>query len=121
MRTNGFTVVETMICIAIVALLLAGVVLSLSYYITKTEELECRGNIKMLHHAIMEYSIDCGLKPGDTVTVSNMYPRYWTTIDSGTCPKADMSYGDSFTVGTVPTCPGNIESHAWDPEEDLGL
>jgi len=121
MKIKGYTFVEMMVVLAIVGILAALVVLSIGYYVKHTQELECRGNIKMLHHAIMEYAVDFNLKPGDSIAVTNMYPRYWKTIDSGTCPAAQQSYGDSFTVGTVPTCPGGVEKHVWDPADDLGL
>lgn len=94
MDKRGFTLIEIMIVVAIVATLAAVAISGFIAYVHTSKRNLCLSNINMLNRAAETYVITAGLKNGDMVTLDML------------SPKGDGSDGQKqFLIKNRPVCP----------------
>lgn len=108
-KEKGFTLVEIMIVVAIIAILSAIAVPNFITARTKSRTNTCISNLKLLDATIAQYAMDNKSIGGETITMGNMIPTYIKNIPQ--C-KAGGTYGDSngstFTPNTF-----HIDGTTW--------
>ncbi len=104
-KSNGFTLVEIMIVVAIIGLLAAIAIPNLVHARTRSQTNTCITNLRSIDHAIAEWALEHKRSADDPVTFSDLREYFRREV---TCPvdqnaTFDTSYAVT-TVGTVPTC-----------------
>lgn len=119
----GFTYLEIMIVVTILALLTLMGIVSLAGTRARAHAQDCRGNLQLLHNAVTTYGIEHHLARGAPVHMTNLYPQYFARSTPGTCPASGVSYATQFTYGTPPTCPSVTlyTNHVYVPTSSAGL
>ncbi|MHB1117423.1 type II secretion system protein [Sideroxydans sp.] len=91
-RTNlGFTLVEMAMVLAIVALLMAGLLPSLSSQVEQQRRTETRKQIDVIQQALMGFSVINGRLPCPSTTTDPADANYG--VEDGTCSSAPTSEG----------------------------
>lgn len=99
-RSNGFTLVEVAVVLAILGLLLAVAMPTILHARAAAQTKNCIENLWQIEQAKEEYVMDAHLRTGADVTVDDLVPAYLTSFP--TCP-ADGTYWVN-PVDTVPSC-----------------
>ena len=96
-RRGGFTLIELMIVIAIIAILAAILVPNFIRARAQGQLTACKSNLKNIGTAMEMYSTDwSGKYPSDTGGLSALSPNYLKTLPE--CPAAGtMTYGAQFS------------------------
>lgn len=125
MKTNrtkggpGFTLVEIMIVIAIVALLAAIAIPAVLKASAKSQSITCINNLRQIDSAIQQFSVEAGKHVGDTITYPTDISAYIRLNSSGQippCPTHGIYTLNS--VGTVPSAECSLGTtvtppHTW--------
>ena len=108
LREKGFTLVEIMIVVAIIAILSAIAIPNFMAARSKSRANACKANLRQIESAVEQYAMDNTKVDGDTVAMSALSPTY--IKKTPTCPSAG-TYEDSptgtanqFKVGGTPWC-----------------
>ena len=107
-RTNngssGFTLVEIMIVIAIIAMLCAIVIPNVLKSRTTSRATACINNLRQIDTAIQQFSVENGKHAGDTITWPTDLTAYIKLNTQGSIPQCPAG-GDYAlnTVGTIPS------------------
>ncbi len=102
---SGFTLLEILVVLSILALL---VVIAVPSYIKTQREVEritCISNLKQIEEALERFAASAKLSPGDTVCFSDIVPDFIKLRPQ--CP-SQGTYSLN-TIGEKPTC--SIEGH----------
>jgi len=91
-REKGFTLVEIMIVVAIIAILSAIAVPNFMTARLKSRTNSCKSNLKLLDSTIAQYAMDNKLGQGETCMMSTIIPTYIKSIPE--C-QSGGTYGDS--------------------------
>ena len=106
-RTNGrvgFTLVEIMIVIAILALLLAMVIPSFIKARANGQANACINNLRQIDTAVQQFAVEAKKHVGDTIVYPDDVSAYVRMNSSGEIPSCPASGSYSLTtVGTVPS------------------
>ncbi len=113
-RSNGFTLVEIMIVVAIIGLLAAIAIPNFIRARQTTQADACINNLRQIDAAIQQYALEANLPAGASVLpLSNLSPYlgHWTggsTINGGTIPHSINCPASGTYVVTLdsvaPTC-----------------
>ncbi|MGZ5127074.1 MAG: type II secretion system protein [Burkholderiales bacterium] len=105
-RAGGFTLVEIMIVVAIIALLAAIAVPGFLRARKRSQAVRVRNDLRMIDSATDQYAIETGKKTGDQVVVAD-WQRYVKTDTLLYTTGADLfgnAYGDQ-TIDSLPKVP----------------
>ena len=97
---NGFTLVEIMIVVAIIALLATIAIPSFMKARTEARKSACINNLRLIDHAKQQYATSAGL--ADTATPADS--AIWAYLKNG---QPSCQAGGTYTVGAInalPTC-----------------
>ena len=100
-KKNGFTLVEVMIVVSIIAMMLAIATPSFVKTRDTARTNACLSNLKAVDGAKMQWAMECRKTDGDSVAWADIAPSYMKA--SVTCP-----WGFPYTlqpIGTPPYCP----------------
>jgi len=113
LREKGFTLVEIMIVVAIIAILSAIAIPNFMAARSKSRANACKANLRQIESAVEQYAMDNTKTDGDTCVMTNLVTTYIKKTPA--CPSAG-TYGDSssytsyafttgvFYVGGTPWC-----------------
>ena len=101
--TPGFTLVEIMIVIAIVALLCAIVIPNLLKASSRSQATTCINNLRQIDTAVQQFSVEAGKHVGDTISLSTDLTPYIRLNKQGVIPPCPAS--GSYDLGIVGTNP----------------
>ncbi|MBC7253664.1 MAG: prepilin-type N-terminal cleavage/methylation domain-containing protein [Actinobacteria bacterium] len=102
---NGFTIVEMMMVLLIIAILLGIAFISYSFSLDRTRETACRANLKNIRGALSVYQAEHEAYPP---SLQELVPDY---LEAGTdfqCPKSGQEYLYDPLEGKV-SCPYHQE------------
>jgi prepilin-type N-terminal cleavage/methylation domain-containing protein len=102
-KTGGFTLVEIMIVVAIVALLCAIAIPNLLKASARSQATTCINNLRQIDTAIQQFSIAAGKHQGDSVTFPDDLTPYIKLNRQGAIPQCPASGG--YNVGTIGSNP----------------
>lgn len=101
---GGFTLVEIMIVIAIIALLAAIVIPNLLRASARSQATTCINNLRQLDTAIQQFSVEAGKHVGDVITYPDDLTPYIKLNQQGQIPPCPTHGTYSLNaVGTVPS------------------
>jgi prepilin-type N-terminal cleavage/methylation domain-containing protein len=100
---RGFTLVEIMIVIAIVALLCAIVIPSLLRASARSQATSCINTLRQLDTAIQQFSVEAGKHVGDTIIWPTDLTAYIKLNHSGSIPPCPA--GGSYALALVGDIP----------------
>ncbi|MCW5934180.1 MAG: prepilin-type N-terminal cleavage/methylation domain-containing protein [Fimbriimonadia bacterium] len=106
-RIAGFTLIEIMVVIFILAILLGIGFPSWMYARTKSQAKTCQRNLSKIQHAKEQWAMENRKVNGDTVTMGDIVPDYLK--NTPTCASGG-TYSIN-NIGTDPTC-SNGGDHA---------
>ena len=115
-RRGGFTLVEIMIVVAIIALLAAIAVPGFLRARKRSQATRILNDLRMIDSAVDQYAIETNKSSGSTVTVAD-----WTNYmkkNSMLFNTGNDLFGNAYgpqTVDTLPKCPAN----AWNTLSDV--
>ncbi|NUL81489.1 MAG: prepilin-type N-terminal cleavage/methylation domain-containing protein [Armatimonadetes bacterium] len=95
---RGFTLVEIMVVVFILAILLSIAFPSWVNARTRSAAKNCQRNLSKVYHAKEQFAMDSQRNNGDPCTVNDLVPTYLK--GALTCPS-----GGTYTVGTIGTVP----------------
>src|SRR5829696_559435 len=106
-RRAGFSLVELLTVIGIVALLLALLMPALSEARRNAQGVQCAANMRQLTTAMVSYATEFrGKFPANTA----VYKMYWYDADQvGRHVRAPLTLSDGSLGGGVFVCPGDLE------------
>jgi prepilin-type N-terminal cleavage/methylation domain-containing protein len=100
---KGFTLVEIMIVICIVALLCAIVIPNLLKASARSQATTCINNLRQIDTAIQQFSVEAGKRLGDTINWPNDLTPYIKLNAQGSIPPCPAN--GTYTLGIVGTNP----------------
>lgn len=112
----GFTLVEIMIVVAIIALLAAIAVPGFLRARKRSQASKILNDLRMIDSAVDQYAIETGKKSGDLIEVSD-----WTNYvkkDSNLYTTGQDLFGDPYDVQTVDSLP-KAPANAWNALSDV--
>jgi prepilin-type N-terminal cleavage/methylation domain-containing protein len=116
---RGFTLVETMIVVAVVGVLAAIAVPTLMKVRARSQAATCINNLRQIDAAIQQFSVEAGKHVGDVVNYPNDLTAYIHLNQSGQIPSCPAGGTYSLnTVGMVPSVECSLGStvtpaHTW--------
>jgi prepilin-type N-terminal cleavage/methylation domain-containing protein len=118
-RTNGlggFTLVEIMIVIAIIALLAAIVIPNLLRASAKSQSTACINNLRQIDTAVQQFAVEAKKHVGDTIVYPDDLTPYIHLNPQGQIPPCPAGGAYSLTtVGTVPSAMCSLGSTVTPP------
>ncbi len=116
----GFTLVEIMIVVTLVALLAAMAVPSFLRSRSAANTSTCINNLKQIDNAVEQWATESRKPLNAPVDFSDISPYLRGTL---VCPSGGTSFSDSYAISTVadlPTCQKDPRNHIWlGPAMDL--
>ena len=110
-RARGFTLVEIMIVIAIIALLAAIAIPNLLRAVGQSQASACINNLRQIDSAVQQFSVAAGKHVGDIITYPDDLTPYIKLTKAGSIPTCPAGGTYSLTsVGTVPSALCSIGS-----------
>lgn len=74
-KDDGFTFAETLVVLAIMLILAAGVGIAAEKYIQKARVIEARSQIEVFKLALQSYYMDCGMYPSEEQGLSALWEK----------------------------------------------
>jgi len=105
-RLGGFTLVEIMIVVAIIALLAAIVIPNLLRAGARSQATSCINNLRQIDTAIQQFSVEAGKHVGDVVNYPDDLTPYIKLNSKGQIPPCPS--GGTYTLNTVGTVPSAL-------------
>ena len=88
---EGFTVIELMITLLILAILVSMVIMTMAFSRSKAQKAACKSNLRIIDEAVLQYRANHeGEAPPDLDTLT-VDPPYIKASFSWTCPSGDLS------------------------------
>jgi prepilin-type N-terminal cleavage/methylation domain-containing protein len=103
---GGFTLVEIMIVVAIIALLAAIGIPSFMHARAKAQATTCISNLRQIDSAVDQFSIEHGKRVGDTIDYPSDITAYIKLNSTGSIPNCPA--GGTYNVQLVGTVPQAI-------------
>ena len=122
LREKGFTLVEIMIVVAIIAILSAIAIPNFMAARSKSRANACKANMRQIDSGLEQYAMDALKTNGDGVSMGNIVPTYikktpacqaggiygasevWCTGTAVAPFDANGFYANSFEIGSTPWC-----------------
>ena len=114
-RTSGFTLVEIMIVVAIIALLAAIAIPNFVKARTSSQKTACIANLKQIQGAIEQWALEQKKAPSAAVGVTDISGNSNAFIKAAINTELTCPAGGSYTVSTVsanPTCSLATNGHS---------
>jgi prepilin-type N-terminal cleavage/methylation domain-containing protein len=98
---QGFSIIEVLVVVAIIAILVAIVVASYGYSVARTQEMADRANLRVLRSAIEAHRADS--VDGETypAQLQDLYPAFLQSLSALTIPSTTREYEYDSSTGTV--------------------
>jgi general secretion pathway protein G len=95
-KDEGFTFVETLIVLAIMLILSAGIGIPAARYIEKARRISATGQIETFRLALQDYALDCGRLPTTEQGLAALYekPTVYPISDAWDGPYTDKAISD---------------------------
>lgn len=106
-RSRGFTLVEIMIVILIIAILVSIAVPTFMRVRSSSRRSSCMSNLRSIDSRKEQLAMEARLEDGDTVTWAQLVPAYLKS--QPTCPGGGTY--DIGVVGATPTCTDTANGH----------
>jgi prepilin-type N-terminal cleavage/methylation domain-containing protein len=118
-KRGGFTLVEIMIVVAIIALLAAIAVPGFLRARKRSQASKVLNDLRMIDSAIDQYAIETGKKTGDAVSVTDWtnYVKKDTVLYATGKDLFNQDYGDQ-VVDTIPKVPATTKTNLSDVTDD---
>ena len=110
-RQTGFTLLEIMIVVSIIALLLAIIIPSSVQARTRSQKHVCISHLRQISSAIQQWALETKQSPAANVTENDVTPYIKTSVH---CPAGGKTFDDSYEVSKVsidPTCKKSPATH----------
>src|SRR5258708_39880947 len=110
---SGFTLVEVMIVVSLIALLAAMAVPSFLRSRSAAHRSTCINNLKQIDSAIQQWATEYKKPQSAPVDFSDISPYLKGAI---VCPSGGTTFSDSYTISTVadlPLCQRDPQTHVW--------
>ncbi len=110
-RSGGFTLVEIMVVVFIIAILVSLALPSWMNARARAQTRICVANLRQIHQAKEMYALATRAQTGASVSMSDLVPDYLQAEPF--CPAGG---GASYTVnaiGTPPACPTGLPNHTF--------
>jgi len=109
---RGFTLIEIMIVVLIIAVLLAIAIPNFMKARDTSRAKACVANLRQIDTAKVQWAMDNKKVGGDTPEGTDLYPTY--IKPEPTCPSGAIAYSVN-AVDTDPTCGNGIATHTLTP------
>ncbi len=111
-KKNGYSLVEILVVLSIVALMTAMVVIAMTKMTEREKARECSAKLLMVHNAVNYYCLDNNLQYGSIVYETNLISSgLINSTDVLACPTTGESYQAVYTNGVIITCPSGLNGH----------
>lgn len=111
-RNRGFTLVEIMIVVFIIAILVSLALPSWMNARARAQTRTCVANLRQIHQAKEMYALATQSQTGATVNMSDLVPNYLQAEPF--CPAGGGASYSVNAIGTPPTCPTGLPNHVFD-------
>ena len=104
LRTSGFTLIEIVIVVAIIALFTEIAVPSFVHARTPSQRTACINNLRQVHSAVQQWALERNAAPDASVTFEDISSYLRMEV---ICPAGGRTFSDSYTINGVtnrPTC-----------------
>ena len=111
-RQSGFTLLEIMLVVGLIAILLAILIPSSVQARTRSYRQTCISNLRQINSAVQQWALECKQSPNAIPDETDITPYIKNNI---MCPSGGTSFGDSYTLSTVsayPICQKVPTTHA---------
>ena len=110
-RSAGFTLVEIMIVVALIALLVVIAIPNAARARTISQKTTCINNLRQINSAVQQWAMELKKSPSEVVTEADVVPYLKSTA---VCPSGGTSFADSYAltdVGSPATCKKSPANH----------
>ena len=104
MKNHGFTMLEIMIIVGVIGVLAAIAVPNFMKARVRTQSVQCSNNIRQFEAAKAQYSLESGLKNGDSIEPASALDGYLVNLKVSTICPAGGTYRNIAVIGTPTTC-----------------
>lgn len=104
MKNDGFTMLEIMIIVGIIGVLAAVAIPNFVNARARTQSVNCSNNIRQFEAAKAQYSLECGLKNGDSIAPTSALDAYLVNLKVSTSCPSGGTYQDVAVIGTTTRC-----------------
>ena len=104
--SRGFTLVEIMIVVGIIALLCAMVIPNYVRARANAQASACINNLRQIDSAVHQFAIETGKRTGDVITYPNDITPYLKLNSTGQIPSCPA--GGVYTVNAIGTIPSAL-------------
>lgn len=111
-RERGFSLVEIMVVIFIIALLVSLALPSWMNARSRAQTRTCVANLRQIHQAKEMYALATRAQTGASVTMGDLVPTYLQ--EEPFCPAGGGAAYTVNAIGTPPTCPTGLPGHTLD-------
>lgn len=111
-QARGFTLVEIMVVVFIIALLVTLALPSWMNARSRAQTRTCVANLRQIHQAKEMYALATRAPSGTSVSMDDLVPEYLQAEPF--CPAGGGASYSVNSIDTPPTCPTGLPSHTLD-------
>ncbi|MFN3690572.1 MAG: competence type IV pilus major pilin ComGC, partial [Fimbriimonadales bacterium] len=110
-RSRGFTLVEIMVVVLIIAILVSLALPSWMNARARAQARTCVANLRQIHQAKEMYALATRAQTGASVNMSDLVPNYLQAEPF--CPAGSGAPYTVNPIGTPPACPTGLPNHTF--------